>query len=63
MYRTTNVIVLPINTELRNYMRWRQTMNSKQSVAIILLNWNTYQDSYECLKSLESLFILIFMSF
>ncbi len=30
-------------------------MNSKQSVAIILLNWNTYQDSYECLKSLESL--------
>jgi GT2 family glycosyltransferase len=30
-------------------------MSASSSVAIILLNWNSYQDSYECLKSLASL--------
>ncbi|MBM4764473.1 glycosyltransferase family 2 protein [Bacillus sp. B15-48] len=30
-------------------------MNSPSSVAIILLNWNGYQDTFECLKSLECL--------
>ena len=30
-------------------------MGSASSVAIILLNWNGYQDTYECLKSLETL--------
>jgi GT2 family glycosyltransferase len=30
-------------------------MGSASSVAVILLNWNGYQDTYECLKSLETL--------
>ena len=30
-------------------------MGSASSVAIILLNWNNYQDTYECLKTLETL--------
>lgn len=30
-------------------------INSNEPVAIILLNWNGYQDTYECLKSLETL--------
>lgn len=30
-------------------------MGSASSVAIILLNWNGYQDTYECLKTLETL--------
>ena len=30
-------------------------MGSTSSVAIILLNWNGYQDTYECLKTLETL--------
>ena len=29
---------------------------SRPSVAIILLNWNSFKDTYECLKSLETLF-------
>ncbi|QHA93700.1 glycosyltransferase family 2 protein [Bacillus sp. N1-1] len=29
--------------------------SKKNSVAIILLNWNSYKDTYECLKSLENL--------
>ena len=28
---------------------------SKDAVAIILLNWNSYRDTYDCLKSLEDL--------
>lgn len=30
-------------------------LNQDPSVAIILLNWNGYNDTYECLKSLETL--------
>ncbi|RST74170.1 glycosyltransferase family 2 protein [Siminovitchia acidinfaciens] len=30
-------------------------MLKKKKVAIIILNWNSYNDTYECLKSLESL--------
>lgn len=30
-------------------------IEKQPSVAIIILNWNSYQDTYECLKSLEEL--------
>ncbi|MEY8343897.1 glycosyltransferase family 2 protein [Niallia circulans] len=31
------------------------TIGLKESVAIILVNWNSYNDTYECLKSLEKI--------